>query len=164
MSAATRKARHAAAVKAAKTRAKNAAKAAAKAKAHPKRGLSLGSVACCAAEALAASLRLSGCLVSDEDVLALYWHTASDADTGAPILAALEAAGEHGLAGVRPVSFAPVDADDPAAVILGLALPAPHAVAAAPDAWWSWGEPWPAWAFGDAVIEEAWTLTWEGRR
>ncbi|MBO0813557.1 MAG: hypothetical protein J2P30_00150 [Actinobacteria bacterium] len=147
-------------MKAAKTRAKNAAKA----KAHPKRGLARGSmVACCAAEALAASLRLSGRSVSDEDVLALYRHTASGPDAGACILATLEAAGEHGLAGVRLASFAPVDLDDPAAVILGLALPAPHAVAAGVDAWWSWGEPWPAWAFGDAVIEEAWTLTWGSR-
>jgi hypothetical protein len=78
----------------------------ARAKAHPKRKLALGEgVACCSAEALAASLRLAGHAVSDADVLALYWLTASGADDGATILATLEAAQEHGLAGVRPVSF-----------------------------------------------------------
>ena len=68
--------------------------------------LALGDgVACCAAEALAASLRLQGVRVSDEDVLALYWHTASDPDAGASIVATLEAAWRFGLGGIRPVSF-----------------------------------------------------------
>src|SRR6185312_13645765 len=69
VSAKVRAQRHAAAVKAAKTRAANAKRA----KAHPKRQLALGDgVACCAAEALAASLRLAGWPVTDDDVLALY--------------------------------------------------------------------------------------------
>jgi hypothetical protein len=102
-------ARHAAAVKASKTRAANAKKA----KAHPRRQLALGSaVACCSAEALAASLRLTGWPVTDADVLALYWHTARDEHAGASILATLEAAAEYGLAGVRPLEFGPVLSDD----------------------------------------------------
>jgi len=75
-------------------------------KKHAKRGLALGDmVACCAAEALAASLRLAGQPVSDDDVLALYFYTASGPDDGASILETLEAAQEFGLAGVRPVSY-----------------------------------------------------------
>jgi hypothetical protein len=69
---------------------------------HPKRKLSAGDVACCSAEALAASLRLAGHPVTDEDVLELYWLTASDPDEGASILATLEAAQRFGLAGIRP--------------------------------------------------------------
>ena len=71
-------------------------------------GLALGDgVACCAAEALAASLRLQGVRVSDEDVLALYWHTAGDPDSGASIVATLEAAWRFGLGGVRPAWYMP---------------------------------------------------------
>ena len=76
-------------------------------KARKIRGLSAGDVQCCAAEALAASLRLAGGAVSDADVLALYWHTADGPDAGASILATLEAAAEHGLGGVRPVVIRP---------------------------------------------------------
>ena len=77
-----------------------------------KRGLAAGSaVACCAAEALAASLRLQGLAVTDDDVLALYWRTASDPDAGASILDTLTAAAESGLAGVRPAGFATIDLD-----------------------------------------------------
>lgn len=126
-------------------------------------------VACCAAEALAASLRLSGLSVSDADVLALYWHTASDPDAGAPILATLEAAAEFGLAGHRPVSFSRIpDDDDPwrpldeghRGVILGVDLPGPHTVLDDGSSWWSWGEPHDPAEFPDAVIEEAWAVTW----
>lgn len=183
--AAVRVKRHAAAVKAAKTRAVNAKKA----KAHPRRKLALGSaVACCSAEAVAASLRLAGHAVTDSDVLALYWHTARDEHAGASILATLEAAAEFGLAGVRPVSFRAVGPDETvaslltcedairdshnrrsgagpangaASLLLGLELPGPHAVADDGGCWWSWGERWPAWAFPDAAIEEAWSVTWE---
>lgn len=125
------------------------------------RKLSPGSaVACCSAEALAASLRLSGRVVGADDVLALYWRTAGDPDAGASILATLEAAAEFGLAGVRPVSFRPVDALDNRALI-GCTLPGgPHAVLAETGRWWSWSQPWPPAAFHDAVIEEAWAVTW----
>jgi len=66
------------------------------------RGLALGdAVACCAAEALAASLRLSGIPVTDADVLALHRLSGADDDAGGPIQAVLEAASGFGLAGVR---------------------------------------------------------------
>jgi hypothetical protein len=118
-------------------------------------------VACCASEALAASLRLSGWPVGAPDVLDLYKHLTDSPDTGAAISATLEAAYRWGLAGVRPVSFAPVDLDDPAAVILGLELPGPHAVAVAPEGCWlSWGAHYCPCEFPDAVIEEAWAVTW----
>lgn len=163
---AVKKARHAAAVKAAKTRAANAKKA----KQHPRRQLALGGgVACCSAEALAASLRLTGVPVSDEDVLALYWRTADDEDAGASILATLEVAAEFGLAGVRPASFAAmgsdaglrsrhlVDTPHDRALILGVDLPGPHAVLATPDGWHSWGDLYDPWTDD---IEEAWEVTW----
>ena len=136
------------------------------------RGLALGdSVACCAAEALAASLRLSGVPVSDAGILDLYWRTADDPDTGAPILATLEAASEFGLAAVQLTSYCPADAESVAigetkfqSFILGLDLPGPHTVLATPDGWWSWGQLYCPWCeFPDAVIEEAWAVTWPGR-
>lgn len=100
--ASVRIARHKAALKAAKTRATNAKKA----KHHKRRGLALtDGVACCSAEALAASLRLVGWPVSDEDVLELYSYTASGPDEGASILATLRAAREFGLAGKQLVQF-----------------------------------------------------------
>jgi hypothetical protein len=140
------------------------------------RGLALGdAVACCAAEALAASLRLAGHAVSDKDVLALYWHTASDPDAGATVLATLEAAWRFGLGGVRPVFREVMPSDNPglaqappedglratrAGLILGVDLPGPHAVLADAGRWWSWGEPWCPCEFPDAVIEEAWAVSW----
>ena len=197
VSAAVHKARHAAAVKASKTRAANARKAAAAKKAahHPVRKLALGAgVACCSAEAVAASLRLAGWPVGDEDVLALYWRTAGDVDAGASILATLEAAAEFGLAGCRPAACGrrgrdyltgtqgghlPVPyftlgpaqspqgpagcpkATTPPLVILGITDPAPHAVLATADGWWSWGELYEPWT---ADIDEAWEVTWPGIR
>ena len=139
--------------------------AAKKAKKHPKRQLALGEgVACCAAEALAASLRLLGVPVGDGDVLDLYWRTAADPDAGASILATLEAAERYGLAGIRPVSWQPVKVPDfmPADIpaLLGVDLPGPHAVLATPDGWHSWGGLYDPAVFPDAVIEEAWEVTW----
>jgi hypothetical protein len=154
-----KQARHAAAVKASKTRAANAKKA----KAHPRRQLALGSaVACCSAEALAASLRLTGWPVTGADVLALYWHTARDEHAGASILATLEAAAEFGLAGIRPVGFEPASFYFPETRnwILGLALPAPHAVLDTGSEWISWRQAWPVSAFPDVVLEEAWAVDW----
>lgn len=130
------------------------------------RGLAIGdAVACCAAEALAASLRLSGLSVGDADVLDLFRRAGGDPDTGVPVLAVLEAASESGLAGVRPVSWHPAEALDfmPAdmpPLILGLELPGSHTVLAAPEGWWSWGGLWCPCEFPDAVIEEAWEVTW----
>lgn len=147
-------------------------------------------VACCAAEALAASLRLAGHPVGDEDVLALYWATAQDANAGASIWETLAAAAEFGLAGCAPESWRQIpgerdeagraaqyslcgarcdegaargDAPFPVAhgLILGVDLPGPHTVTVAPDGeWLSWGESWPRSKFRTAVIEEAWAITW----
>ncbi len=153
-----------------------------------KRKLALGeAVACCSAEALAASLRLAGYSVADADVLALYERTADGPDTGASILATLEAAAEFGLALTRPVRFERTwspceetwhrggcnprenplwplrvhDESGPPSIILGLELPeGPHAVLADGTWWWSWGEPYDPAAFPGAVIEEAWAVTW----
>ena len=77
VSVAQQRQQHKAAVKAARARAKHPKPAK---KAKPKkavRQLALaGGVACCSAEALAASLRLTGHPVSDADVLTLYRRTA----------------------------------------------------------------------------------------
>jgi hypothetical protein len=68
-----------------------------------KRKLSPGwDVACCTALGLAASARLAGYPVSYDDVLGLYWRTASDPDEGASVWDTLLAAREFGLGGVRP--------------------------------------------------------------
>lgn len=147
------------------------------------RGLAVaGEVACCTAEALAASLRLAGWPVGYEDVLALHRLTGADDERGAPILATLETASAFGLAGVRPQWFAMsrsnttlaaavrMTATDqamavdlavmPPNLILGVDLPGAHAVLATPGGWWSWGDLWCPCEFPDAVIEEAWVVTW----
>ena len=68
-----------------------------------RRKLALGEgVACCVAEALAASLRLAGGAVSDSDVLALHYLAGGSENGGVAILDALEAASASGLAGARP--------------------------------------------------------------
>lgn len=133
-------------------------------------GLSLGDVQCCAAEALAASLRLSGRPVADEDVMALYWHTAGDPDAGASIVATLEAAWRYGLGGVRPRWFGlanqrrpevfPEPPNTGASLILGVELPGPHALLATPDGWWSWGEPFNPAGWPDMTVEAAWAVNW----
>lgn len=173
VTAAVKAKRHAAAVKASKTRAANAKKA----KQHPRRQLALGTgVACCSAEALAASLRLAGVPVSDADVLELYWRTADDGDAGASILATLEAAAEFGLAAITPFAClrSLPSADGPGyrqfygavqapqrPLILGISIPGPHAVLATADGWWSWGELYDPWTDD---IDEAWEVTWPGTR
>lgn len=187
------------------------------------RGLALAEgVACCPAEALAVSLRLAGAAVGDDDTEALFWLAGGDPETGAPIVAVLEASAESGLAGYRPVNWtawprvirrysvfhqaAPDEAlnlgncellgdafghqrfDDTGArafppeerqvdyvvvgdvgafhgisVILGVDLPGPHAVTVDERGrWWSWGRPYDPASFPDAVIEEAWAVTWDG--
>jgi len=151
-----------------------------------KTGLALapGDVNCCAAQALAASLRLAlGVRVHEEDVLGLYWRTAADPDEGATILDTLRAAREYGLGGARPVLFARRDFDlvdaltcgnvirdsrnsrsaaRPAGLLVAAELPeGPHAVTVAPDGtWWSWGEPYSPADFPGAVIDQAWAVTW----
>jgi hypothetical protein len=121
--------------------------------------LALGDdVACCSAEALAASLRLSGWPVTNEDVLALYRLTAADDDVGATIQEALEAAMWAGLAGVRVTAYWPASPASPA-VLLGLTEPA-HAVLATPEGWWSWGQLYEHEFLASAGIDEAWELRW----
>jgi hypothetical protein len=92
-----------------------------------KRGLALspGDVPCCAAQALAESLRLAlGAVVPEQDVLALYWRTAAGPDEGAPILATLEAAREYGIGGHFPAGWRPARGlDRERSVLLGLELP-----------------------------------------
>ena len=144
--------RHAAAVKSAATRKSNKA-----------RGLSMGDVSCCAAQALAASLRLAGAEVGDEDILALYWHTARTPGQGASIADTLAAAQEFGLAGVLPASFTPVDVLH-GFCILGVELPGSHAVLDLGEHWATWNQFWPVSEFRDALIEEAWEVTWETAR
>jgi hypothetical protein len=129
----------------------------------------LADVACCSAEAVAASLRLAGWPVGDEDILALHAAAGGSQDAGVTILAALEAACEFGLAGLRPIGFEEVmPCDYPllpqratgAGLILGAELPGPHAVCADAETWWTWGEAWCPCAFPDAVVEEAWSVRW----
>jgi hypothetical protein len=126
------------------------------------RGLAVGDgVMCCSAEALAASLRLTGATVTDADVFTLYQSTLCDPGAGASILATLEAACRFGLAGIRPVSFAPVMFPR-AGDLLGVTLPAgPHSLTLdASGAVWTWG--W----LGDlddlaaGPVEEAWVISW----
>lgn len=147
-----------------------------------KRGASLGeAVPCCAAEALAASLRLAGWVVSDAEVLALHRLATCDPMDCAYIEDVLEAAALYGLAGVHLAGFRELDLDGqladkdgsrcdsgvavgsrepvpPVAVILGIDQPRPHTVLDDGSAWWSWGQPWEP--FAGAVISEAWSLRW----
>ena len=137
-----------------------------------KRGLALapGDVECCAAQAVAETLRLAGGTVSDEDVLGLHWAAGGSTDRGVPILAVLETAKRRGLAGTRSAGFGPLDIlGDPwqvldaglPSLILGLAVPGgSHTVTDDGVSWWSWGEPLSLAAFPGAVIEEAWAVTW----
>lgn len=184
--ASVRIARHKAALKAAKTRATNAKKA----KHHKRRGLALtDGVACCSAEALAASLRLAGHLVTDEDVLELHRLAGGTPDEGVSIEEALWATTEFGLAGAWAASFEYVTLDDgqsagksgnrfnsgaavgtrganfvpPAAVILGVTLPGgPHALTLDDSgAVWSWGELYDPGQLRPGPLEEAWLVDWE---
>lgn len=163
------------------------------------RGLALDGVACCAAEALAMSLRLAGHPVADADVLALAERTWGwDPDGGTSIEATLDAATCYGVAGQWPCGIRAYNisgfftAETPQAsawtgrepgqvvrlaaplactplgygavasplLILGVDLPGAHTVLATADGWWSWGECFQPETFPDAVIEEAWAVTW----
>ena len=158
--ASVRIARHKAAQKAARTRAKNARKAAH----HKKRGLAVaGAVACCAAEALAASLWLAGHPVTDDDVLELHRLAGGTADEGVPIVTALEAAREFGLAGVQLADIWNVDSSPVSGLITGVTLPGgPHALTLDPSGLvWSWGELHDPAGLSAGLIEEAWLVDWE---
>jgi hypothetical protein len=117
-------------------------------------------VACCAAQALAASARLAGREVSDADVLALYWLTADTADQGATLEATIEAAGLFGLGGARLAAARPALqlADG---VVLGTELAERHAMTVQGHGVWTWGDWRPASCGLLQAADEAWELTWQ---
>ncbi len=116
-------------------------------------------VACCAAEALAASLRLTGREVPPVAVLDLYWHTATHEDQGAGLWETITAAAEWGLAGVRPLDARPADALL-TGVIVGVDLAERHAMVLDGHGAWTWGawRPLPCGLL--AGVDEAWEVTW----
>jgi hypothetical protein len=116
-------------------------------------------VACCAAEALAASLRLTGRTVTGGDVLDLYWRTAGHEDAGATIEATIEAAARYGLAGVKVADARPADALL-TGVIVGTALAERHAMVVDGHGVWTWGVWRPVTCSLLAGVDEAWEVTW----
>jgi hypothetical protein len=116
-------------------------------------------VACCAAEAVAASLRLTGHTVTDRDVLDLYWLTADDADAGAGLWATIEAAAEYGIAGVQPLDARPAERAL-TGVIFGVDLAERHALTVDGHGVWSWGAWRPVSCGLLAGADEAWVITW----
>ena len=117
-------------------------------------------VACCAVEALAASLRMSGREVSDLDVLGLYGRITDDPDRGATIVETIEAAAVHGLAGALLVDARPVRHASPG-VVLGVDLAERHAVTVDGHGVWTWGAWRPVSCGLLAAADEAWELTWQ---
>ncbi len=120
-------------------------------------------VECCSARAVAESLALAlGVAVADEDVLRLYWRTASDPDAGASIEATLTAARDFWGPGLAAPCHGVDQAGD--ILILGLDLPGgqTHAVAVGPDgAWWSWRQRCSPADFPGAIIDEARAVSWQ---
>ena len=131
------------------TTSRAAAKTSAKKAAAKPRSLSPGDVGCCAAEAVAAYLRLAGVPFGDADMLDLFRRAGAHPDRGVPLEDVLFASG---------LPFTPADPDQSGDLILGVDLPGPHAVLATADGWWSWGELYCPCEFPDAVIEEAWAV------
>lgn len=117
-------------------------------------------VACCAAEALAASARLAGHSVTDADVLALYWLTADDPEQGATIEATIEAAGVFSLGGARLIDARPA-AHLGTGVVLGTELQQRHAMTIDGHGVWTWGAWRPASCGLLQAADEAWELTWQ---
>lgn len=116
-------------------------------------------VACCAIEALAASLRLAGHETTETDVLDLYWRAADDADAGLTLPDAFAAAAEYGLAGHRLLDARPARhiADG---TVLGVDLTERHALVADGHGVWTWGAWRPVSCGLLAAADEAWELTW----
>jgi hypothetical protein len=130
-----------------------------------KRALALNNdLGCCVAEAVSASIRLSGFPAIDENILNLFWRAGGDPDSGIAIPDMLMTTSESELVSCQLGKLIPLDPDatDPmiSNIILGLNLPSPHAVFATPDGWWSWGSLFSPYDFPDAVIEEAWEISW----
>ncbi len=125
----------------------------------PKKLSLYSGVSCCSATALAASLKLTGAAVSDADIFSLYFRTASDPDAGASILATLEAAQEHGLAGFYPLFSPAGEMRD--GVVLGRDLKGgPHAVTLDCHGAWSWDRWYPVSDDFLAGADQAWEITW----
>jgi hypothetical protein len=116
-------------------------------------------VASCALDALAASLRLTGHPVADEDVLALYWRLTGDPDGGVTLEQAIEGAATYGLAGVRVADARPATVFEDG-VVLGVDLAERHALALDGHGVWTWGAWRPASCALYAAADEAWTLDW----
>lgn len=127
--------------------------------------LSPGDIACCAAEAAAASLRLHGVTVDPEDMLSLYWAVADGPHDGADIGDILHAARHHGLAGWHP-DYTPLGEWQPQP---GMILvyrnwegADTHAATIAPDGTLiSWGEP--GWDVPDEPPDQVWAVNWDAR-
>lgn len=117
-------------------------------------------VACCAAEALAASARLAGRTVTDADVLALYWLTACHPEQGATLEATIAAAGVFGLGGARLVDARPAAALGNG-VVVGTDLQQRHAMTVDGHGVWTWGAWRPVNCGTLAAADEAWELTWQ---
>jgi hypothetical protein len=118
----------------------------------------------CAAVAVANSLLMAtGMRASDEDVLALYLAASGGADSGASILATLEAAGEYGLGGVFPAGFGALGEGGPLddGLIVELALREAHAAVLAGDSVITWGREVPVTAdFLSGQVTGAWRVEW----
>lgn len=114
-------------------------------------------VACCAAEALAADLRLNGWKVTDGDVYRLYQIVAANDDCGASLQDTLAVAMWAGLAGIRLKAFWKAR-PTASRYALGLVSPA-HAILIDGEDRWSWGiripDLWP-----NAPTDEAWEMRW----
>lgn len=127
----------------------------------PKKWTPLADVSCCAVEALAASLRLTGRTVTDADVLDLYWRITDDPDAGATIEAAIEAAAAFTLGGARLLDARPARALTDG-VVFGVELEQRHALTVDGHGIWTWGQWRPASCGLLAAADEAWELTWAG--
>lgn len=117
-------------------------------------------VACCAIEALAASLRLTGRQVTDIDVLELYHRVTSDPDAGMTIETAIGAAAEYGLGGIRLLDAKQVRRLGDG-MVFGVDLARRHALTLDGHGVWTWGEWRPASCALLAAADEAWALTWK---
>jgi hypothetical protein len=113
------------------------------------RGLSPGNVSCCVIQAIAASAPFP---VTGEEILALHLRVAGP-DEYVLIGDGLEAAARYGLAGHRPVFD---EGPGPGHLILGVDVPAPHAVLDDGAGWHSWGQWWEPWA----EPGEMWSVCW----
>ena len=105
--------------------------------------------------------------LSDTDVLALYAATPHDEAGYATIGDTLEAgrvpgyslaAADPAVAGECTTALYPWAGNTAPRLILGVALPEPHAIAVTGGTWWSWGEPFNPAEWPELVVEEAWTL------